>query len=471
MKKKMWLLLLAIAVMAATMLPLAALAQDASGGPSTDEWEANSSKTVYYNGSYYDKLATALTAVYMSKPTEAAVLYCRPDADVGTLTHGHVADDLIIYGNGAVVSGGEGDLEIDTYRFNRNTGKQDKDGIYLDKDITVKVYDLDGIAAWGQRNTAHTINLFFENCQNMDRVYFTNTNNRDGKINISLNNCSFDASKGSHRDTSVYSNAAGDITIKSTAFKGISVGLNINHKSAGTQNITLENCVFENCALKANAGNAKTYAAPVRVVSQVGATTNLTVKNAEFLSNGETCGNGDILLNDGRHDAPKNQGIVTLAMTDTQGNVMVQAAGYYAANGSVGDPSKAETTSVAQNETLKADTNSHFTIDRHDNVSIVGKKDATCTAEGYTGDKVCAVCGLLVEKGQTIPKLPHTFQDGQCTACGAADPSYVAPGQAASTPPKTGDDSHMTLWVALLVLSAVGTLGAAVYGKKRSYNQ
>ena len=210
------------------------------------------SNTVYYNGKYYATLSEALEGVYKSEPKDTAEIYCKPGADVGMMTHGHVADDIIIYGNGAYVSAGERDLEIDTYKYDRTTGQQSSDGSFLNKDITVKVFDLNGIAAWGQRNTDHTINLFFENCQNMERIYFTNTNNKGGKINITLNNCSFDGSDEklkSNVNTSVYSNAAGDISINNTTFKEIAVGLNINHKSAGVQNITLKDCVFEDCAL------------------------------------------------------------------------------------------------------------------------------------------------------------------------------------------------------------------------------
>ena len=190
--------------------------------------------TVYYNGKYYATLSDALVGVYMSSPEDTAKIYCKPGADVGTMTHGHVADNIIIYGNGAYVSAGERDLEIDTYKYDRTTGQQSNAGSFLDKDITVKVFDLNGIAAWGQRNTDNTINLFFENCQNMERIYFTNTNNKVGKINITLNNCSFDGSDEkleSNANTSVYSNAAGDISINNTTFKEIAVGLNINHKS------------------------------------------------------------------------------------------------------------------------------------------------------------------------------------------------------------------------------------------------
>lgn len=38
---------------------------------------------------------------------------------------------------------------------------------------------------------------------------------------------------------------------------------------------------------------------------------------------------------------------------------------------------------------------------------VQGAKDATCTEEGYTGDKVCTVCDKVVEKGETIAALGH----------------------------------------------------------------
>ncbi len=424
------------------------------------------SNTVYYNGAYYPTLAEALKGVYMSSPQSTAKVYCKPDADVGALTHGHVADDLIIYGNGAKVSGGEGDLEIDTYKYDRSTGNQSATGTYLDKDITVKVFDLDGIAAWGQRNTAHTVNLFFENCKNMDRIYFTNGNNQEGKINISLDGCSFDADNGSHANTSVYSNASGDITIKNTTFKNISVGLNINHKSAGVQNITLENCTFEDCALadSPQAASTKTYAAPVRVVAKEGATTNLVLNQVTFTySEGkENCGNGDVLIGDGRHDASEKQGIVTLGMTDTQADVMVQKKGYYtAADGNTTDATKAETTKVSKSDVIIPNEDVHFVVDKHDTTKLVGAKDATCTAEGYTGDKVCTVCDKIVEKGTVIKKLAHDFQDGKCTVCGAADPNFAPtepndPNKEDTNIPQTGDTGNLGLWFVLMAVSAVG---------------
>ena len=385
------------------------------------------SNTVYYNGSCYATLADALKAVYMSSPETTAKVYCKPGADVGTLTHGHVSDDIIIYGNGATVSGGEGDLEIDTYKYDRATGKNLGGGSDLTKDITVKVMDLNGIAAWGQRNSDYTVNLIFENCQNMDRIYFTNTANPDGKINISVTGCSFDANNGSNANTAVYSNAAGDITITGTTFKDIAVGLNINHKSSGVQNITLDGCTFEDCALSdsAQAASTKTYGAPVRVVAKQGATTNLVIRGTEFkYSDGKVnCGNGDILIGDGRYDAAEIQGIVTLGMSGTKADVVVQQKGYYAADGTVADASKSVLTPVTQDDEVLPDEGTHFVIDKHDQVKVDKAKEATCTEDGYTGDTVCKVCGKLVQEGSVIPALGHTgevqgVKEATCTEAG-----------------------------------------------------
>ena len=60
---------------------------------------------------------------------------------------------------------------------------------------------------------------------------------------------------------------------------------------------------------------------------------------------------------------------------------------------------------------------------------LVGKKDATCTEEGYTGDQVCSVCQTVVTKGETIPAKGHNYEDGVCTVCGAEAPDYVVPSQ------------------------------------------
>ena len=54
---------------------------------------------------------------------------------------------------------------------------------------------------------------------------------------------------------------------------------------------------------------------------------------------------------------------------------------------------------------------------------VVGKRDATCTEAGYTGDAVCSICGYVVAKGVATAATGHSYQNGVCTACGAKEPA------------------------------------------------
>ena len=47
---------------------------------------------------------------------------------------------------------------------------------------------------------------------------------------------------------------------------------------------------------------------------------------------------------------------------------------------------------------------------QHQNTKIINKKDATTASEGYTGDKVCADCGTLLQKGKTTEKLKENIK-------------------------------------------------------------
>lgn len=185
-----------------------------------------------------------------------------------------------------------------------------------------------------------------------------------GVINITLDGCSFDSDQGSHPNTAVYSNSPGTISIKNTTFNKISVGLNLNHKSSGMQKISVVDCIFTDCAIDSLLTHdaTKTYSAPIRIVAKEGATSNLTVTNTTFsYSSGNKPQNGDILLNDGRYDAAETQGTVTLAMTDTAANIMVQKSGYYGADGKI-NADNGETTTVTTNDIVYADKDKHFTV-------------------------------------------------------------------------------------------------------------
>ena len=38
-------------------------------------------------------------------------------------------------------------------------------------------------------------------------------------------------------------------------------------------------------------------------------------------------------------------------------------------------------------------------------------REATCTESGYTGDTYCSVCGVLLQRGESIPPLGHDYED------------------------------------------------------------
>ena len=124
---------------------------------------------------------------------------------------------------------------------------------------------------------------------------------------------------------------------------------------------------------------------------------------------------------------------------------------------------KALTTEITKEETVVKATG-------HD-IELKNAKEATCTAEGYTGDKVCKVCGEAVEQGKAIPKLAHSYKDGKCTVCGAEDPDYEAPATIVdgdTEPPQTGDDSNIALWTTLLLSSICALSMMFVVNKRKT---
>lgn len=363
MKKRLFALLV-VAMMMATMIPTVVFAADETILPDEmhGEWQGGS-HTVYYDGSYYNTLADAIAGVYESSPTDVAVVYCKPGADLGSMTHGHVADDLTIYGNGAYLSGGEQDLEIDYYKFVRTNGKASNDaGQYLEKDITVKAKNLGGIAVWGNRNTEYEINVIFEDCKNIGKVFISGTK---GINNITVTNCTFDAAQGSNRNTGIFSNTGGEIIVENTKFSGIAVPVNLNNKAAGaTMTVSVENCTFDDCATPdlAAAESAGTYAAPIRVVNSAGEGLDLTVDTCEFTYTGEPSANGDILLGNGAEEL----GIVA-EVTNTDAEVKRHESG----------KSAAESTaySVTQEETLFTDENEEIKIEENVPPTVPGDDD------------------------------------------------------------------------------------------------
>lgn len=285
--KKLLSLALAI-LMLAVMLPVVSMA---------DEITWVESKNVYWQAGDTSgqtaTLAEALKAAYMANKGDITIT-CRPDSDVGSLTHGHVADNITIIGNGAYISGGECDLEVDTYQFNRATGVQDENnGAYLEKDITITASNLYNLGVWGQRHTNHTVNINLTNCdskeisgkENVQRIYITGTT---GVNNITVKGCDFLTTA-----CALYSNADGTVVIDNCTFKGGQVPVNFNHKASGAQTVTVKNCTFTNCG-----DDSIVYAAPVRFVNSGTGSLDATIENNTFT--GTEGNNGDILLGDYR---------------------------------------------------------------------------------------------------------------------------------------------------------------------------
>ena len=78
-------------------------------------------------------------------------------------------------------------------------------------------------------------------------------------------------------------------------------------------------------------------------------------------------------------------------------------------------------------------------------------------------------------ESKTVEVSPeHIYVDGVC-GCGAVQQYTIIydggedsnPITGATTSPQTGDNSHMALWIALLLVSGAGVIGTTVYGKKK----
>ena len=301
-------------------------------------------------------LAAALTAAYMANGDNITIV-CRPGADVGTMTHGHVADNITIYGNKAYLSGGECDLEVDTYMFSRATGAQANDGEYLTKDIAINAYELDNLGVWGERHTTYEVNVNLTDCdgkaiagkENVQRVYISNNSGVTSSVNnITLTGCNFLTA-----NTAVYSNANGTIIVDGCSFTGSKAPVNINHDGDGAVTVEVKNSTFTNCGDK---GEWKNFAAPVRFVNSGSGTMDTTVDSCTFTKT--VGGNGDILIGDGRTGEKSNN--LGLTVKKTNAFVQAQKPGYYDKDGVADDYNKCAEKPVGASEELAISIKSAF---------------------------------------------------------------------------------------------------------------
>ncbi len=241
--------------------------------------------------------ATLQAAVEAVAGKANSTLYCKPGADVGSLQHAPVTATLTVYGNGAYVSGGS-EHDFDLGNTDPSLGKD------ITADMTLTVKNLDGCGAWGTKATEHTVNVVFENCKNMYKVFINGTT---GTLNISMTDCAFE---GAFKEA-LYSNADGNITLTNVAFSNLNKAVNLNHKATGTQTVTINGCSFTNCGAVVAEDQI-----PVRVLSSVhGGKSVLSVSDCTFSGTPE--GGADILLDYGK-------GVTEADVASTSANVVVE---------------------------------------------------------------------------------------------------------------------------------------------------
>lgn len=341
-------------------------------------------------------LTDALTAAYKADAGKITIV-CRPGADVGTMTHGHVADNITIFGNKAYVSGGECDLEVDTNKYSRTTGAQDTtNGSYLDGDISIIAFRLDNLGVWGQRNTTHTVNVALVDCDSVNgidvqRVYISGTS---GRNEIGVIGCDFKTA-----NTAVYSNADGVVAVYNCTFEGSKAPVNVNHKADDEMIVTVMGCTFTNCG---DTGMWKQFAAPVRFVNSGSGTMSTTVDNTAFT--GTVSSNGDILLGDGRNGEKSND--VTLTVTNTSANIQAQKPGYY--NGTATDATK-----MAEKEVKSSETYPTISL----NEMLPAELTNYATVELTFGGNVSA---------EDIAAAKAMYEGKQYETCKAANEAYMA---------------------------------------------
>ena len=377
--KKLLSLLLALC-MVVSLLPATALAAE---GESTDEQtqyvlpdgvtpssfeQDGIVYTVYDGEKYYETMKDALAGIHKSGKYE---LWCKPEADVGTMTHGHVCASLTVYGNDAYISGGERDFELEQYSDLNETVGTDWDG-----DVTLKVYNLNGASAWGTRRSANTLNIYMENCDNMNRVYLVGTK---GPNNITLKNCTFDGTLSTPQNANncaVYSNAGGIVDLQNCTFTGISEPINMNTQDgASEKTINVTGCTFTDCGL--GNGTDEQWAAPIRIVNSAAGICEVNVKDCTFsYAEGNTPCNGDILIGDGRITGKFND--VTLNVSETRADVQLQKPGYYPKK----DTSKLNEISVKSSDTLNVGLVESFAVAKVGDTLYATLKEAVEKAPG-----------------------------------------------------------------------------------------
>ena len=396
--KKISLAILLAMVMLLTLLPTGALALEEVPEVVLPEGVTESNfgdDIVLFDNDYYSSIQSALAAANEVTVGETAVLYCKPGAEIASTSHMHVERSMTIYGNGAVLNGGEQDFELDTF------------GSELTSDVTLTVYNLTGASAWGQRKTTYTLNINLVDCKNVGKVYLSGTS---GDNNITIQNCTFDLEKMTHPSCAVYSNAPGTIIVEDCVFNGVPEPINLNNKAepGEMQDITISNTKFNSCSTTKICKDDTTWAAPIRIVSSKGADSKVYVENCTFsLKEGEETCNGDILLGDGREGYNSYQ-TISLSVSGTAAEIQIQKPGDRGADYSTPSGTMTVTKDESLNELANAVAKIGDTLysDFHDAMSEAVSEDVVELLLDVTVDSWQQVWNL---SGVTVNGNNHTL--------------------------------------------------------------
>ena len=396
--KKISLAILLVMAMLLTLLPTAAMALEEVPEVVLPEGVTESNfgdDIVLFDNDYYSSIQSALAAANEVTVGETAVLYCKPGAEIASTSHMHVERSMTIYGNGAVLNGGEQDFELDTF------------GSELTSDVTLTVYNLTGASAWGQRKTTYTLNINLVDCKNVGKVYLSGTS---GDNNITIQNCTFDLEKMTHPSCAVYSNAPGTIIVEDCVFNGVPEPINLNNKAepGEMQDITISNTKFNSCSTTKICKDDTTWAAPIRIVSSKGADSKVYVENCTFsLKEGEETCNGDILLGDGREGYNSYQ-TISLSVSGTAAEIQIQKPGDRGADYSTPSGTMTVTKDESLNELANAVAKIGDTLysDFHDAMSEAVSEDVVELLLDVTVDSWQQVWNL---SGVTVNGNNHTL--------------------------------------------------------------
>lgn len=299
----------------------AALADVAEGKPLT--WVAEGSwpvKTpVYYNGTFYETgtgfaakgaLERAIDAANAEGAAAVAKIYVRP---------GFAADELVLQAHqqlktGLAIYGNDAKLSCNWEPCVEYPGTSGDSGAHqLTKDVSLAIYNLhNGAGFWGRRTTAYTVDLKLSGCRNAHQVMFYGNADTGvkGKTNISVTNCTFDATNKETGHNVLVTIGAGTVDVSDTTFTAANI--NVKNVDGGDNVITVKDCTFKDTV----AGNQN-----IRVRSYAeGTHADLTIENVTFA--GDSTQNVEI--GDSKAEC---KGVVNYTITKTSGTMNVYKQG------------------------------------------------------------------------------------------------------------------------------------------------